>query len=210
MNLTRQIINEKKGQYPEFEYYISLIEVIEEKFTISPDMTIETCKSLVEGIAKTILNNLDSNIEHSKDAHDVFRQALDVIEKKTFIEIKYIRRVVTFVQVLAEIRNSRADISHGKATPKEQITNEAFAISALKTTDAMLYYILTHYFQVLEQEEVIEEKVQYEDNPKYNELLDENNSIGNIIYSKALYEQDYDNYYEGLVDYLNSMEESNE
>ncbi len=210
MKLTKQIIQDNKFSYPAFEDYYRVIEVIEEKLEQSPDMSIESCKALVEGVSKTIINNLESEEKHKKDAHDLLKQALDTMEKHVFIERDFIRKTGSLILGIANIRNKRADISHGKAVPKVVKSSKELAFTIVSVTDSILYYILSIYFSIDLGKEIIEEETIYYDNEQYivyNEMLDEQYAWSSISYSKALFEQDYDLYYEGFENFLEGMEE---
>lgn len=49
MEKTRAVITSHLGRFKEFEYYFSIIEIAEESINKKPDVTIDCCKSLIEG-----------------------------------------------------------------------------------------------------------------------------------------------------------------
>lgn len=145
---TKQIIESNKDKFPDFEYYHSVIKVVEEKVDKSPDMSIESVKSLFEGMSKTIITRLQPELKYKSDAHEIFKQALDAINEHTFIERDFIRKSGALVLGIANIRNKRADISHGKAVPKELFSSSELAITIIQIADSMLSYILSIYFSI--------------------------------------------------------------
>ena len=105
---------------------------------------------------------------------------------------------------LSELRNERGDISHGKAVPKKFVSNVETAKMVMRVTDSILTYILSAYFSI---DLSYTEKIAYEDNPEFNDILDESYCLEGIVYSQALYDQDYDSYEEQLRDYLDNLNE---
>lgn len=61
MNSLKELIIKNKEKFPEFEYYIPIIETAERNQEEHPDITIECCNSLVQGISKTIIFSLLSS-----------------------------------------------------------------------------------------------------------------------------------------------------
>jgi hypothetical protein len=214
---TKQIIENNKDKFSDFEDYYRVIGVIEEKLEHSPDMTIESCKALVEGISKTIVSTLNPELTFRKDVNDLFKQALDCMAQHTFIEIDFIRKSGSLVLAIGTIRNNRSDISHGRAVPKTDKSDIKLSKMIMSITDEMLYYILNIYFSIdlgfeeVEEIDIIEEDEEIypydkEEHEAYNQMLDEQSGLNDISYSKALYEQDFDAYNYGLEEFL-GMEE---
>ena len=61
MLILSQIINSKKSEEPNFIEHLKIVEIIEQNKVSKPDISIETCKALVEGISKKILLFLDKS-----------------------------------------------------------------------------------------------------------------------------------------------------
>lgn len=211
---TKQIIADNKATFSDFEDYYRIIEVIEEKLEHSPDMTIESCKALVEGISKTIMNKLEPETPHKSDAHHIVKQSLNAIEKYIFLEKEFVRSASSMIMEIAKIRNLKSDISHGREVPKANKSDINLAKMIMKITDEMVYYILNIYFNItleFEEEEIKEDEEIYpydkQEHESYNQMLDEQSKLSDISYSKALYEQDFDAYIYGLEEYIETMEE---
>ena len=57
-----ELIIENADHYPEFRYYIPLIKKAERNLENQPDICIEICKSLFEGVSKSILERISPEI----------------------------------------------------------------------------------------------------------------------------------------------------
>jgi len=209
MQLVRTLINTNSEKYEHFAYYDTIINVIEQNVSTNPDICIESCKSLIEGISKTILKTLDTTtsdrILEGKDFQILFREALSKLsEYNEDIEVDFVRRAVSLIQVLGEIRNKRGDISHGRIAPKELASYSQFSKLVSQMTEGIVFYVLEQFFAV---DLSFKEEVKYENNLDFNQMLDEVNPIENLSYSKALFDQDYDSYFQQLLEYLAEQEE---
>lgn len=190
------------------EYYHSHLTLIENYIEEKPDISIETCKALIEGISILALHLLKQEPldSHNKDNFaDLFRRALLELQKERgFSDIDTVKRLVSVVHHIGEIRNSHCDIGHGRASLKDQVNDADFAEFIIGVTDNLCTYMLRRLDQLSEKE------VLYEDNPEFNVYLDEENPMpGKIFYSKALFEQEFETYEIQLGDYVleNNLEE---
>ena len=208
MQQTRDIIRRYQDKHESFEYYYSIIEKVENNVSKNPDISIESSKALIEGICKSILLRLDSSFTkkavNKMEFKPIYSNACDRIGQHVEFEIDFIHRTSAMIGRLAELRNERADISHGKAAPKEYVSTRATAKMVMHVTDSILNYILESFFTI---DLSYKEEVDYEDNSEFNELLDESYPLEGVVYSKALYEQDYAAYEEQLQDYLDNLED---
>lgn len=211
MKSVREIITRIKEKYESFEYYELLVDEIERNVDMNPDITIESCKSLIEGISKIVINRLNSSYDRKKvdvlDLNDLVKKALEeLVVYEEWIEEDFARRVVSVVHIIGEIRNKRGDISHGKLAPKEIESETRFSNFVLQITDAIVFYMLDVFFTV---DLSYKDEVKYEDNSEFNNMLDELEPITGISYSKALYDQDRASYIEQLA-VFDSNDESEE
>ena len=213
MQQVKDLINKHYDTHNDFEYYYAIIEKIEENVNHQPDISIESSKALIEGVCKTILLNLDSSYNKSKlNNHKLpklFKIACDLIDEKitdeqnTF-EIDFTYRAQNLVSRMAELRNDRGDISHGKFVPKEDVSTKECANMVMQVTNAVVSYILKVFFSI---DLSYKEEIQYKDNPGFNEFLDENYPIDGLSYSKALFDQDFVEYDEQLEEFLLNIAE---
>ncbi len=204
MKQTKEILGHLEGKYKSIGYYYTVIDIIESKVESNPDISIESCKSLLEGISKFILGQLDDAYDDKKktDFPRLFRTSLNNIsEHCDMMEQDFVLRACTMIEFIGEIRNKRGDISHGKLSPKIENSDSLLSNLVMQMTDGLAYYILK-CFSTIEIVQVL----QYEDNPEFNNLLDEENSYGNLSYSKALFSQDVEAYKQELLNYIDSKE----
>lgn len=182
------------------EYYDSHLTLIEGYIEEKPDISIETCKALIEGISKLALHMLNQEpleSHKSEDIQPLFKRALKELQKgRGFSDIDLVNRLGAVVHYIGELRNEHGDISHGRASLKEQVNDADFADFIIGITDSLCTYMLRRLDQLAEVE------LQYEDNPDFNASLDEAYPLGNAVrYSKALFDQERETYEIELGDY---------
>jgi hypothetical protein len=209
MNLTRNIIEQHIVKYEWLSEFETVIREIESNLESEPDITIESCKSLLESIGKTILIRIDPTFNEGDatniDFGPLMKRAKErLLEKSTETEDVLMTAMVTLAVQFSVIRNKRGDISHGRALPKEKRSSVSLAKAAKTFTDGFASYLL-HLFLLLDFS--YKEPIRYEDNIEFNEDLDANNPVAGIKYSKALYDQDFVAYEEALEDYKNQLED---
>jgi hypothetical protein len=182
------------------EYYESHLTLIEGFIDEKPDISIETCKALIEGLSKLALHMLNQEPleSHKKDdVQPLFKRALKELQKgRGFSDVDLINRLGAVVQYVGELRNQHGDISHGRASLKEQVNDADFADLIIGVTDSLCTYMLRRLDQLTDIE------LQYEDNPDFNNFLDEGSPLrSGIRFSRALFDQDRTAYEIELGDY---------
>jgi hypothetical protein len=203
---TKDILKLLESQYSNIDYYNSIVEKIEENVDGNPDIAIESCKSLLEGMAKFIWKQIDISYDSVSVDNMGFPQLVKQAVNKLSdlnedIEVDFVNKVNKLIVSIGEVRNKRGDISHGKLSPKEYLSDGQFSNLVMNITDNMLYYILHCFSKVKTIKEL-----EYEDNPDFNEKLDEENPLGFLSYSKALFDQDHIDYEQRLEVYLDEKE----
>jgi Abortive infection C-terminus len=209
MKLVRTLIAQNNEKYEHFSYYEAIIDVIEEKIQSHPDICIEGCKSLIEGVSKTIIKTLDNTATdgdlNKMDVMPLFKRAANKLaEFDEELELDFINRTASMIQNFGQIRNERGDISHGRAAPKEVYSSPQFSNLVARVTEALAFYVLEHFFRLQLPDEA---GIKYEDNRDFNEMLDTVNPIGSLSFSKALFDQDNVLYCEQLLDYKTEREQ---
>lgn len=211
MQQIRDILEKHKDSHENFKYYYTLTEKIENNVSKNPDISIESSKSLIEGVCKSILLKLDSSLSkkavNKMEFKPLYSITCDRISQHVELEIDFIYRTSAMIARLAELRNERGDISHGKAVPKIFVSDADTAKMVMHVTDSIVAYILTAYFSI---DLSYKDEIAYKKNPRFNDFLDESSCFEGVVYSQALYDQDYDAYEEQLRDYLNALDESDE
>lgn len=205
----------------EASYYKQLLETIEQYVDEKPDITIETCKAIIEGLSKLILGELnqtpDSYFKNNdltlsrlfKEARNCLKEKIDEDQSIVVYDDKIIGEYGGLANILGQLmpaevvaqigrlRNDHGDISHGRSPLKKQINDEDLAELIVGLTDHICTYLLRKLNQLTA------DVLHYEDNPEFNKNLDEINPLpGNILYSKALFEQELESYEIELGDYI--------
>lgn len=191
------------------EYYHSHLSIIERYIEEKPDISIETCKALIEGISILALHLLKQeplNSHNNSNVAELFKRALAELQKwRGFSDVDMAKRLGSVVQYLSEIRNSHCDIGHGRASLKEQVNDADFAEFIIGITDNLCTYMLRRLDQLSAKE------LLYEDNPEFNDRLDEENPMpGKVLYSKALFDQEFETYEIQLGDFMLEHEREEE
>ena len=215
MEKTINIIKANIKKNPHFGEYFKITTIITENELINPDICIESCKALIEGISKTIIVSLDNtktadNID-SDNIPKLFSDAMKLLANNCQdIEGDFVLRFSGIINVLAEIRNKRGDISHGRMAPKAIYSSKKLASTVMNMTDTMLEYTLEHYFDL---DFDFKEKLDYNatEMESYNSWLDESVTfpIAKARYSQILFEHDLDEYEGRYFDeFLKSFDEN--
>jgi len=209
----REIIKKNIDRQSHFEEYFKIIDIIQANEFINPDICIESCKALIEGISKTIIINLD-NTKTSDNIDDdnlpkLFKESMNLLSNNCVdIEGDFVVRFSAIIQVLGEIRNKRGDISHGRMAPKAIFSSAKLASTVKNITENILEYVLEHYFTL----DFANGKMVYEETEEYNSWLDDNTDfpIKKAKYSQLLYENDYDEYESRYSDEFLKTDETEE
>ena len=182
------------------DYYDSLLDVVEAYIEEKPDITIETCKSIIEGISKLVIHLLKQEPLHtlnSLDFQELFKKALsELMQDSKSFERDLTNRLGSTVHRLGELRNDHGDISHGRASVKEQINDADLSEMVIGVTDSICTYMLRKLDQLTDDE------LQYDENEEFNNYLDDLYPLdGKVRYSKALFEQEPQTYAMQFGDY---------
>lgn len=206
MTLTQNIIDKYEDTHEYFGYYKSIIHEIEVNQSSNPDISIESCKSLIEGVSKSILMRLNKSMTEKRvndyDAHDIFKVCCNYLGQNQPLEIEFTRQGYNLVKRIAELRNERGDISHGKASPKSVLSAKESARMIIGVTDSIVHYLLVHFFKT---DLSSQDEIGYEENEGFNLYLDESYPELGLSYSMALFDQDPVAYEEQLRDYKDDL-----
>ncbi len=168
MNKTKEFLNQNRisfERYTNFEDYNVLFSTIESKKTA--DNSIEACKSLIEGIAKTIISQVNIRSMEAKtrfNEHEWknINLALDKMKSNTAAFSFLFSQAITvlaayhhacekefilgmgnkFCKLIAPIRDHKGDISHGRIAPKAGKSSRTLALLIECMTDILAFHML--------------------------------------------------------------------
>lgn len=84
MELTKQAIQKHKQDIEGLDGYITVINKIENNVSVNPDIAIEACKSLIEGLCKKALELLSEEYQTNKNIRKNCDNNLPTLVKKAF------------------------------------------------------------------------------------------------------------------------------
>ncbi len=221
-----ELIVNNSNRHPEFRYYIRLMKKAERNSLNQPDICIETCKSLLEGISKSIIERLDSAADRKSldrlDISPLVKKATQLLKQAdNVIEDDFVTRCSSLAHALGTLRNERGDISHGKAVPKTVASDDRLSQLCMSMTESVICYMLDIFYQlspvtpvakieVVPPENPLDDLpvILFEDNSDFNDWLDDIYPLpeGRVVYSSALYELYFEDYVIQLEAYRESTE----
>lgn len=156
----------------------------------------------------------------SEDAN--FKEAIKLLSHHgDILEIDFVRACHNLINKISNFRNDRGDISHGREVPKLLKSNINLSRLIVEITESLLRYTLASFFildlekkaqefEVIEVKEQ-ESKIGYEENPEFNDFLDEQYPLDDkLLYSQALYTLYYEDYEIRLQTFLDEQAMLNE
>jgi hypothetical protein len=150
MNQTLEILDALDGTHDNFQEYRKIINLIVEHKDQNPDICIENCKALFEGISHMILRKIDVSYSFSsykeKSVHALVNMMFTQL--KDYAEVEEHSYIAIFAKEIGAIRNARGEISHGKPYPKDTASELMFANMIFNITDTYISYILKIYFSL--------------------------------------------------------------
>jgi hypothetical protein len=87
MELTRQSISNHSRLIPGLEGYLLLVEKVEKNVGVNPDIAIESCKSLIEGLCKKGLKLLSEEYQTNKQLRKNCDNKLPTLVRTAFTEV---------------------------------------------------------------------------------------------------------------------------
>jgi hypothetical protein len=213
MTLTQQILNRLPPRFGDFEYYQVIVGKITENQSPNPDIAIESCKSLIEGLSKLILKHTDKsyrdNQRPTEELAPLFKKAVNALaERGADIEEQFTKAVGNFIHQLGSLRNERGDISHGKSAPKLISSTPHFATLVVQATDGLASFLLHELFALNLSDFV---SIEYTDNSEFNYFLDDTYPMERgLSFSRALFDQDFVAYEEQLKEFDAEREQERE
>lgn len=206
-------IREHISNMPSFNTFEMHTVTIEENIETNPALCIETCKSLIEGICKTILTNKAIIYKEDTKFQELVRQTVDAMVTASYCYrdklCELSRRIASVAQIIAEIRNHSGFASHSQDVKKISV-DSTLSLFIYKITDVVGGFILNYY--ITHNHPKRDSRIHYEDCNQFNEYFDEANPflIGalSLSASEALFHQDYEAYREEYLYYLETKDEN--
>ena len=191
------------------------VEAIEEAIHDRPAMVFDLAKALVETICKTILDELGVGYDNNSDAPKLLRKTLDLLQlfpsghgspSKVAGRIrKTVNGLMTTVQGLCELRTHEGMASHGREAFSANLepVQALLAASAADTVAGFLWNVHKSYSPTVRPE-----RISYEDNPEFNDWVDEIHELPVMIFelpykhSEILFHLDRQAYSDALQEHL--------
>ena len=186
-------------------------------------VSLDCCNSLLQSICKTIITQIDLNIEGKtlnkgakSETNNLISEAAKLLQKNDDLyERNFISQLSQIGKHINELRNARGDLSHGKHIPKELLNDQDLSRLLREITESLSRYLISSFFsfkleQFKKEPEIEKDLIKYEDesNRKFNEFLDEDYPYeGKLLYSQALYTLYYEDYTIQLQDFLDQQEQ---
>ena len=223
MESLKDLVKRHFNEFPDFKYYGALAEFISAIENYHEDLhtgvSLDCCNSLIQSICKTIITQIDSEIEVKtldKGSHSITNslvsKAATLLQKNDDVYEKgFISAITKLGRCIADLRNSRGDLSHGKCIPKELANDGDLSRLLREITESLSRYLISSFFsfeleKIDKESETEEERIRYDDNQEFNDLLDEEYPYeGKLLYSQALYELYYEDYEIRLQTYLDEQ-----
>lgn len=201
---------ESMEKAPSFQHYRGhIINIISNVYT-NPTLSIELCKSVTEGICKTILNDKCESIPQrfpNLVSTTIKKLDLNYHQDHQYL-LELAKSLGSILHHVAEIRNEYGSYaSHGQDIKHKQVSSD-LALFVLHSTNAILGFILHFYIATNDYRK--SERIRYEDYERINELIDEEYEMKatyKISYSRALFYQDLEAYKELLIEFKQREED---
>lgn len=229
MESLETLVERHLNEFPDFQYYGAFAEFIgaieNYHLDLHTGVSLDCCNSLLQSICKTIITQIDPGVEigtldkgSSSTTNSLVSKAAKLLQKNDDIYEKgFISEITKLGRCIADLRNARGDVSHGRRIPKELINDQDLSRLLREITESLSRYLISSFFSfALEKKskedfEIEEDVILYEENPEFNDLLDEEYPYeGKLLYSQALYELYYEDYEIRLQTFLDEQAMLNE
>ena len=224
MDSLEALVKRHIKEFPDFQYYGAFAEFISAIENYHQDLhtgvSLDCCNSLLQSICKTIITQIDTEIEGKSlnkgaksETNNLISEAAKLLQKNDDVyERDFISKLSQMGKHINELRNARGDLSHGKHIPKELLNDQDLSRLLREITESLSRYLISSFFsfkleQFKKEPEIEKDLIRYEDNPEFNEFLDEDYPYeGKLLYSQALYTLYYEDYEIQLQAFLDEQE----
>ncbi len=136
MELIKQAISNHSRLIPGIEGYLTLVDKIERNQSINPDIAIEACKSLIEGLCLKALSLLSDKYNSSKSVRSNCKNNLTTLTNMAFDEVysNYVESQIheSLANMLIDISVAQKIKDNAKRKVKEQTVKTIGQVSAIR------------------------------------------------------------------------------
>jgi hypothetical protein len=190
------------------------VQGIEKAVAENPGLVFDLAKTLVESVCRTVLRERNISYNENDDLPKLFKNATQMLpflppEASGKSEIRKsleqtLNGLHTAIQGICELRNRCGFASHGAAEPRPPMESVQ-ALLAAQAADAIVGFL----YRVHTRDHTVSPstRIRYEDNPDFNDLVDEAHEIIRIFEvefrpSAVLFEMDPESYRIYLTEFL--------
>ena len=145
-----KLISTTNGGNSDFTEYLNHIVKAHLSIDEEPDVAIERCKSLIEGLCRKIIITLYPAYTKNDDFKDLkLKDHMDKVFEGFVLkgadlnrEDGFCKHCSDLLSLIGDIRNKRSDIGHGRALPKEEYSAPHFARLICNVTFGLAEYLI--------------------------------------------------------------------
>lgn len=137
MELTKKTIANYKSKIEGLDQYLIVVKEIEDNKISNPDISIDSCKSLIEGLCKKALSLIHDEYENNKSFRkqcEKFDKLLEYTFKKVFKESFEVDLLKSFATILYQKNKTNELLKKSFELTKVNTTNAVNAIVKLRDT----------------------------------------------------------------------------
>jgi len=190
------------------------VQGIEKAVAENPGLVFDLAKTLVESVCRTVLRERNISYNENDDLPKLFKNATQTLpflppEASGKSEIRKsleqtLNGLHTAIQGICELRNRCGFASHGAAEPRPPMESVQ-ALLAAQAADAIVGFL----YRVHTRDHTVSPstRIRYEDNPDFNDLVDEAHEIIRIFEvefrpSEVLFQMEPESYRIYLTEFL--------
>lgn len=193
-----ELLDKIQEKHPNFEAASNLMAHLS-LANLTPDTLIDLANSLNEATAKNLRYLVDKSLDVQKiEKQTNTEKHWSVLRPKLSnddLSEGFLESLHSLFESIRQMRNNHGDITHGHVGPKKYTDD--------KTARFLFDISLVHARYVLSFADNIQpEQIPYDKYPDFNQNLDEEGGpIGQIPFSKLVYDNDYEEYIDKLERY---------
>lgn len=210
MERTKKAI-EGKAQWSDLYSYFRLIE---DSLTANPNVAIDGAKSMLESVAKTILENKGIAYSPDSDLNRLVKQAYQSLPEFLVLESRDQQSTLRILSALENIgtgvgalRNNHGFFSHGQDLQADKCSTYLSEL-AVHSVDLLCSFLISAH----SQDHKDRARIAYDDQPEFNEWLDVEYPPVAVVEvtlksSRTLFDGDTEAYKEKLIEFMETKEQ---